>query len=137
MSQRTADSIRSTRLRATKQRIAILDALKSGKKPLSIKAIVTLLGKQADQVTVYRTLELFRRAGLVTRLEFRDNRAYYEYKDSHDHHHIVCVECRTMEDVFGCEYEAFAKGALRQSKKFSRITDHSFELFGICKSCSR
>jgi Fe2+ or Zn2+ uptake regulation protein len=28
-----------------------------------------------------------------------------------------------------------AATAMRQTKKFSRINDHSMELFGVCKKC--
>ena len=92
------------------------------------------LGKTIDMVTVYRTLESFEKAGIVKRVYTQRQAAYYE-RAGHHHHHIVCTSCGTVESFDACEVKDISKQALSQSSQFKSISDHSFELFGLCNIC--
>lgn len=93
--------------------------------------------KGVDTVTVYRTLEAFKRVGLVAQVDLQLGRALYELKEGKsDHHHIVCVNCKKIEDFTGCDYRPIAQQALKQSKGFTKIINHSLELFGLCTLCA-
>src|SRR3989338_9126782 len=134
---RLEDIIRKAGFRATKPRLALLSLLQVAKYPLNIKEIMGKLETAAaDQVTIYRTLDAFKKAGIVNQIDFQDNATRYEYKDTeHDHHHIVCVTCKKVEDFIGCDYKKLAGEVLKQTPCFAEITDHSFEFFGKCKTC--
>ncbi len=134
---RLVTSIKKAGFRATQPRLAVLSALEKAKYPLSIKEIIRRVSKtRIDQVTIYRILEAFKKAGLVAQVDFQHGRAYYELKDViHDHHHIICMGCKRIEDFVGCEYEKLVGKALKQTKGFATITEHSLELFGLCRSC--
>lgn len=94
--------------------------------------------KSIHQVTVYRILHALKHAGIVTQVDFRHGRSYYELRDEqHDHHHIVCVKCGRVEDFVGCDYERLAAKALKQARGFATIVSHSLELFGMCNTCSK
>ncbi len=131
------DAIRKAGLRATKPRLALLSILQTTKRPLSIKEIMGTLGTAtADQVTVYRMLDAFKKAGIVNQIDFQDNATRYEYKDTeHDHHHLVCVMCKKVDDFIGCDYKRLAGEVLKQAPRFAEITGHSFEFFGTCRAC--
>ncbi|MBY0539627.1 transcriptional repressor [Patescibacteria group bacterium] len=134
-----ADLLRAHEMRATTPRLAVLSALRKTKYPMSAhdvaKAVRT---KKVDMVTTYRTLESFKTAGIVTQVELQRGRAYYELSEGRkDHHHIVCINCDTVEDFTGCDYDALVKKALRQTVGFSSVTHHSLELFGMCTPCSK
>ncbi len=126
--------LRSAGFRATRQRIAILKALAASHAPQSVDAIVARAGN-VDRVTAYRTLESFKTASLARSVDLHQGRVLYELYDEHDHHHIVRTSCGVTEDFEGCGIDSVAQAALRGSKRFSSVTDHSFELFGTCKSC--
>ncbi len=132
-----ADSMRKAGFRATKSRLLVLACLQKAKYPMDIKEIMQDVGnKNVDQVTVYRILDSFKKAGVVTQVDFQHGRAYYEFKDrERDHHHIICTSCDKVEDFTGCDYSKLANKALGQTKDFAKITNHSVELFGLCNSC--
>jgi len=132
-----AEIIRNAGFRATTPRVSILSFLTGAKYPLTIQEIIYGVGeKNIDQVTAYRTLEAFKKAGIVTQVDFQHGHAHYEFKDrAHDHHHVVCVSCEKVEDFVGCNYENLANKALKQTHGFAKIMDHSLEFFGLCNSC--
>ena len=130
-----ANIVRQAGLRATKPRLALLSLLQTAKYPLNIKELSEKLGT-ADQVTLYRTLNTFKKADIVNQIDFHDNATRYEYKDTeHDHHHIICVACKKVDDFVGCDYEKLSQEVLKQAPRFAEITGHSFEFFGKCRAC--
>ncbi len=130
--------IREAGYKVTAPRLLVLSLLQKAKYPLSIKNILKKTGKnKIDQVTIYRILDAFKRAGIVNQIDFQKDCAYYELKDiHHDHHHIVCVQCNDIKDFVGCEYEKLAEKALQQVPEFAHITSHSLEFFGLCNTCN-
>ena len=118
----------------TRPRLLVLSFLAKAKHPVSAKEIIQ--GLRIDQVTVYRTLEALKREEIIRQVSFQENAAYFELQDAEkDHHHIVCIECKKVEDFTGCESEKLAKKIINKKSDFARITNHSFEFFGVCKSC--
>lgn len=135
--------IRDAGFKATPARLAILSlftgdcgalCVEDVYKKLSKTSKNVKLGKTIDMVTVYRTLESFEKAGIVKRVYTQRQAAYYE-RAGHHHHHIVCTSCGTVESFDACDVKDIAKQALSQSSQFKSISDHSFELFGMCNVC--
>jgi Fe2+ or Zn2+ uptake regulation protein len=129
--------IRNAGFRATAPRIALLTYLRKSRTPLLIQEIAAGLKSTAvDQVTVYRMIEAFKKAGIVREVNLHGDRSRYELADTeHDHHHIVCVSCHKVEDFVGCDSRRMERKALQQSH-FSKVTGHSFDLYGLCNSCA-
>src|SRR3989338_5977662 len=124
---RLEDIIRKAGFRATKPRLALLSLLQVAKYPLNIKEIMGKLETAAaDQVTIYRTLDAFKKAGIVNQIDFQDNSARYEYKDGErDHHHLICLDCRKVTDIAGCDYKKLSENVLKQAPDFAKVTAHS------------
>ncbi len=136
-SDKLADTIRSAGFRATMPRLLVLSCLKKTQYPLSIKDIAEAGKENVDHVTVYRILDAFKKAGIVSQVDFQHGRAYYELKDERrDHHHIVCTSCRRVEDFTDDAHTRLATRAMSRSHSFSRLTGHSFELYGLCNTCA-
>ncbi len=132
------DALRKRGLRATAARILIFNVLKKSRYPLSVHDVKKHReAKRIDTVTVYRTLEAFNRSGLVSQVDFRLGRAFYELSEGQDHHHIMCVNCNKIQDFTGCDFQSLAKQALRQARGFTQITSHSLEFFGLCAPCAQ
>lgn len=129
--------LRNSGHKATSSRIAILEIFKKSKKPLSAQEIIELLPRNADQVTVYRTLKSFKEKGVIKQIDLRHNHAHYELTDLAEHHHLICLKCGKVEDVDHCGVEAIESSVLRSSKHFAEIKQHALEFYGICKTCSR
>ncbi len=126
-------------LKITRQRLLVLDFLMRAKNPISAKMIVSYAKQHhVDQATVYRILERFKSVDMINQIDLKEDFAYFELKDTKsDHHHIVCVECKKVEDFTGCNYEKLITNLLENNRGFAKITSHSFELFGVCKSCAQ
>lgn len=130
----TATVLRVAGLRATSQRLAVLSCLREAVYPLSIKDLRAKF-PHIDQVTLYRMMETLSRVGIVTRIDLGEGGASFEFKGKDDHHHIVCVDCKKIENFIDTAHEQLQKKVLARSKLFAEIINHSFELFGLCRSC--
>lgn len=92
--------------------------------------------KGTDLATVYRTLETFEEQGIIRKVDVRSGSDVYELA-GHHHHHIVCTKCNIVEGFNDCNAEDISSMLLKNSKNFNVIQDHSFEFFGVCKSCAK
>ncbi len=135
------DIIHTAGEKATKSRIALLDALSHEKYPVSIKELGVKIATKSskkpspDQSTLYRTLKTLVSHGLVREINFDSTGARYELAVGRPHHHhIICTSCGFMEDIDICQKNA-EKEVVKQAKKFNAITGHSLEFFGLCKNC--
>jgi Fe2+ or Zn2+ uptake regulation protein len=132
------DALKAAGFRATKPRIAVYELLSSTHTPLSADDIHKRIGRSGiDRVTVYRTVEAFEQAKLLKSVDLKRGAVLYEVKDANDHHHLVCRQCGIVEDFAGCDIDKIAQNALKRSKSFTSVSDHSLELFGTCTSCTR
>lgn len=129
--------IRTKGLWATSRRMLLFATMYGEATPLPVEALFEKLKGQMNRVTVYRILQVFEEKGIVTRVNLRRDREYYElsaFGGGH-HHHLVCNGCGVVEDVDVPEPKDFEMAILKQSKKFQKITSHSLEFFGKCRSC--
>ncbi len=130
--------LRSVSLKATPKRIAILDILEHSKKPLTAEGVhKALRGKLIDQATIYRTLKDLTAKNILRQIDFQHGHAHYELASGPDHHHLVCMRCGRVEDFTGCDFKDIKARALRQTRHFKKVANHTLELFGICTSCEK
>lgn len=129
--------LRRAGYKVTSARLAVLSLMQKTKHPPSAHEIIERLGKEADPVTVYRTLKHLQSSEILKQVDLRHNHAHFELIDVRDHHHIICTRCGRVENVLGCEIEVLQKMALQSAKHFSRIQQHSLEFYGMCKKCTR
>lgn len=134
--------------RVTIPRQAILDVLSVTEKHLSAEDIYMQVHKIHPAVgltTVYRTLELLVRMGIVFKFDFGDARARYELnsgpgKEIH-HHHLVCTKCnRAIDytDFINEEIELLRRTEKGLSKKHKfKIEGHLIQFYGLCEKCSK
>ena len=128
-----ADTLRRKGLNVTRRRVDILKLLGKAHTPLSAEQMhEKLVG--SDLVTVYRTLQSFEDAGLVSKIRLGGGGARFERAGVH-HHHLVCTSCEKIEELDMPEKD-MNKAALKSSKTFSRVSAHSLEFFGLCRNCA-
>lgn len=118
----------------TQPRRMVFAALE-GQEPLSMAELVHRLAGHVDRATVYRTIELFEKLGIVTRLSLG-----WKYKIelsesfSHHHHHLSCVNCGRVISFEEGQVLHQAIEHLATAKGFS-MQDHSLEIRGRCPDC--
>lgn len=123
--------LRSSRLKVTPARKALLGFLCDHHGPYRIEEIHKKTG--TDLVTVYRNLASFEAAGLITKVDFRDNAVRYELQDPDaHHHHVVCKSCDKVDEVDMCTFELMDK---KLTKMGYKEVEHSLSFFAICPSC--
>jgi Fe2+ or Zn2+ uptake regulation protein len=131
------NTLRDAGFRSTEGRLALLAELKGSHKPLPVESLAHKLRAHLDEANVYRALEAFVRTGIARHVDLQHGHAHYEFVHGDDHHHIVCTSCDKVEDFIGCEYDKLVRTAMKQTKAFSKVTNHSVELFGLCNSCAK
>ena len=97
---------------------------------------VRLIDPSLGYATVYRTLKLFERCGLVHTSNFGDGTARYEIDlDGHDHHdHMICTECNKIIEFEEPRIEALQEEVAR--KHGFTLQSHRMDLFGLCLECA-
>lgn len=94
-------AIRGTGLRATHQRVAVLEILRADGEPLSHNQISEQLTHSGERSTLYRNLTTLTRVGLLRRIELGDRVWRFEYargaSHARQHPHFVCTECGVIK----------------------------------------
>ena len=124
--------------RLTPQRIMILSAIENSNDHISAEEIYAQVMAKYPHVnisTVYRTLELLKRLGLVTETDLGDGRVRYHPAEKGHHHHLVCQECGIIIDLDESLLTSL-KDALLREHKFIADLRH-LAIFGRCVNCSK
>lgn len=124
-------------LKFTPQRKAILETVFSTHRHFDAEELVEMLKerkKKISRATVYRTLDLMVKSGLVRAMELGEARRMYEHIVGHRHHdHLICTECgRTIE--FDDGFIEFLQQRVCDRLNF-RADTHSLRIFGRCEKC--
>lgn len=128
--------LRKAGFKVTPGRKALLDIFFAHTRPLSLADVAQKLADiSLDDATVYRALEAFVEARILTKVNIDHSRTYYELASYAHHHHLVCERCGVVEDVDVCIGASIEKTALENTKLFSSISHHSLEFFGTCQKC--
>ncbi|MFQ6040963.1 MAG: transcriptional repressor [Candidatus Poribacteria bacterium] len=65
-------------------------------------------GRRVSRSTIYRTLAILERLGLVNKLDVGDGQSRYEFiQTGKHHHHLICIKCGKAIDVSGKAIEAY------------------------------
>ena len=85
-------------------------------------------------VTVYRTLGVFTKLGLVCEVNVAGNRrSYLIRRPSGHHHHLICSECGAVTDFTDCDLGELEQRLSRETG--FKIRSHSLEFMGRCQKC--
>lgn len=121
------------KLSVTQKRILILKALDDANEPITIDDLKKKIKEPINTSTLYRSLKSLVDVGIIYQTDFRSGVSYFEFQGDHHHHHIICTECKARTSIDMCITENFSDLA---EKKGYTITNHIFELFGLCENCS-
>jgi Fur family ferric uptake transcriptional regulator len=108
---------------------------------LSAEDIYLLVKEKAPEIglaTVYRTLELLSELKIVDKINFGDGVSRYDLRKegaAHFHHHLVCMECGTVEEIVEDLLEDVEKKVEDQWQ--FQVKDHRLTFHGICRKCQQ
>jgi Fur family ferric uptake transcriptional regulator len=128
-------------IRLTRQRRAILQVIETADHHLDAAQILRWSQKtepSVDRVTVYRTLSLLKKNGLVDELDLMHvggEGHYYERVTGRDHLHVTCLRCgRVLE--FETPYLKMIRQQVENDCDF-KIEVARLEIGGYCRECQR
>ena len=132
------DALNKQGYRLTPQRLMVVAAIEDSEDHISAEEIYSHVVVRYPNVnisTVYRTLELLKRLGLVTETDLGGGRVRYHPADKGHHHHLVCQECGAMIDL-----DESLLGPLRDAllREHNFIADlRHLAIHGRCVKCQR
>ena len=83
--------------------------------------------------TVYRSLQLFKKLGLVAEHDFADTHHHYETKSKAEHHHLLCLGCGKIVE-FNCPLSQLITTQVSKEHGFE-ITNAEVRMLGFCPAC--
>ena len=124
-------------LRYTHQRQAIWDVLCASDTHRDAEHIyLTLVNNKikVSRATVYRTIEVLVKHGMLRKLDIGDGRSRYENQINDAHHdHLICINCGWIEEVVDNRREKLQENIA--SEHGFTLTRHNHQLFGLCENC--
>ena len=131
--------LRDHSLPVTHQREAIAAAIFHANAHVSVGDVERTLreqGVQAGKATVYRTLDLLVRAGLVQEHDFGEGFKRYEPLVGQSHHeHLICLDCGKVVEFSSDRIERMEQ--LIADQYGFRPHHHRLEIYGVCRDCQR
>jgi Fur family ferric uptake transcriptional regulator len=128
-------------IRLTRQRRTILQVMETARRHLDANEILERAVKidpQVTQVTVYRTLDLLKKQGLIDELDLlhlRGDRHYYESHGPRDHIHVACMRCGKVREFESEVYEQLKQQIIDDCG--IEITVMRTEVGGTCADCRK
>ena len=134
--EQAVSTLREQGHRLTPQRLLVLQIVGDGDGHMGVDEVFRQ-ARQAypymDIATVYRTLHLFKRLGVVTEVAIGD-RLHYELTDpTGRHHHMVCRVCHGAYNLSPHYLEEFRETLLAEFG-FEPDLEH-FAVTGVCSQC--
>jgi Fur family ferric uptake transcriptional regulator len=131
--------LESKGLKPTRERLIILrEALSTDGhfEADDLLAILKSKGEKTSRATVYRTLDIISRAGILRKIVIGDTAAQFEKITGDERHdHMICQNCGKKIE-FTCPGLAAMQKQLCDDYKFT-MRDYSFQIYGICSECAK
>lgn len=119
-------------MRMTEQRRTIAQVIEAATDHPDVEELYRRASKIDPRIslsTVYRTVNLFEEAGLVTKHDFKDGRARFELIPDEHHDHLIDVRSGRVIEFRNEEIEAIQEVIAR--KLGYRLVDHRLELYAV------
>ncbi len=120
----------------TKPRKIVFDLLLN-QKPQTMQVLAGRAKGRIDRATIYRTMTLFEKLGIVQRLNI-GWKYKYELSDVFQahHHHFHCTNCGT---TLGLEPNAMLETMIDTvaAKSGHAPRGHQLEIYGLCADCKQ
>lgn len=126
--------LRDSGYSTTKVRIHIFNLL-LGVEPQTMRRLIQSAESAVDRVSVYRTIELYEKLGIVDRIKIG-----WKYKlELSDvfldhHHHMTCMKCGR---IIAIRDEPIFENTIKKLSEKNNfvLTHHQLEMQGYCERC--
>lgn len=130
--------LRDQGLPVTQQREAIAEVVFSSPEHLSVEEIEGALrerGERIGKATIYRTLEMLVKSGLVAEHDFGEGFKRYEhlFGQMPVHEHLVCTECGKVTEIQSPELVRVQEEVAKEHG--FQPARYRMEIYGLCAAC--
>ena len=129
------EELKRAGLKITLPRIKILSILQQpNNQHISAEDVYKILLEQNEEIglaTVYRVLNQFDDAGIVTRHHFEGGKSVFELAHKAHHDHLVCLKCGKVVEFEDNVIEQRQSDIAVEHK--IKLTNHSLYLYGECE----
>lgn len=127
------DDLKASGLRLTKVRKELIQHILNRKGHWTIQQISADAMKSVKGVgiaTIYRTVALLQKQGVLTETHLGPQGSRYEVRPDQHHDHLTCLQCGKIFEFENEEIEALQEIVARRLG--FKLRDHRMELFGDC-----
>jgi Fur family ferric uptake transcriptional regulator len=130
--------LRDQGLPVTQQREAIAEVVFSSTGHLSVEEIEARLrdeGERIGKATIYRTLEMLVKSGLVEEHDFGEGFKRYEHLFGQKpvREHLVCTECGKVTEIHSSELVRVQE---EEAKRHGFLPGrYRLQIYGLCAAC--
>ena len=127
-------------VRLTAQRRALIETIQRADSHLDAATLLSRarqVDPKIDRATVYRTLELLKRLGLIDELDLmhlNGEKHYYEVKTQKDHLHLACFRCGDIEELDSPTFQRLKREIAAQNNFTIQVM--RLEVGGLCRRCA-
>jgi Fur family ferric uptake transcriptional regulator len=127
-------------VRLTAQRRALIETIQRADSHLDAATLLSRarqVDPNIDRATVYRTLELLKRLGLIDELDLmhlNGEKHYYEVKTQKDHLHLACFRCGEIEELDSPTFQRLKREIAAQNNFTIQVM--RLEVGGLCRRCA-
>lgn len=88
-----------------------------------------------SRATIYRTLDLLVRCGMVRRVHLGEDHYHYESVGQNSHHdHLICTTCGDVVEFLDAKLEARKREICEQNE--FKPTFNNLQILGVCGECA-
>jgi Fur family transcriptional regulator, ferric uptake regulator len=127
-------------VRLTAQRRALIATIQEATTHLDAANLLELARRRdpnIDRATVYRTIELLKKLGMIDELDLmhlNGEKHYYEVKTQQDHLHLACFECGEIIEFTTPAFERLKQEIAAANEFEVQVT--RLEVGGLCGACT-
>ncbi len=130
--------LRDRGLPVTQQREAVAEVVFAGQGHLSVDEIEAQLrdrGERIGKATIYRTLEMLVKSGLVEEHDFGEGFKRYEHLFGQKpvREHLVCTECGKVTEIHSSELVRVQEDEARRHG--FQPARYRLQIYGLCAAC--
>jgi Fur family peroxide stress response transcriptional regulator len=124
-------------VRATQQRLDVLREIIRAKDHPTVETVWDRVRRRVPSIslnTVYRTLDMFEKHGVVLRLRMLDDPVRYDGRWTL-HHHMICRKCKRILDFDWPDFDKAVLPAL--ASQWGTVVGRQVQVVGLCRDCLR
>ncbi len=134
--RRIAIALRRNGYKLTPQRRAVIGTIAASPDHLTPATIYEKVHQERPDiglVTIYRTLGILAKLGLICELHAGGSCRSYTIGAPEHHHHLICSSCGEVVDFSGYDLSPLEERLSRETG--FEIEDHLLEFIGLCQNC--